>query len=134
MALGCGLLFACTAPTRIVVSENTNTRPRQQPQPQQPVQYNPQPEQQETTYQVFYDELSPYGSWVDYPGMAMCGRPGCRTTFSRILPMAIGYTAMNHGPGCPITNGVGPRSIMAGGFMKTVWMVMDTGQRMAPHG
>ncbi len=84
MAIATGFLFACTAPTRIVVREGNNNRPRQQPQP--PVeQYNPQPAQppvqEETTYQVFYDELSPYGNWVDYPGYGYVWSPNVQDDF-----------------------------------------------------
>jgi len=54
------MLNAC-GPTHVVV------------QSQQPVaEYQPAPE---VTYQSFYDELSPYGQWIDYPGYGYVWAP-----------------------------------------------------------
>ena len=80
-----GLLVACTAPT-VVVKDNTNTnKPRRQPH-QQPNDnpYNPPqqpPYAQNNTYQVFYDELDPYGDWVDYPGYGYVCSPNVDDDF-----------------------------------------------------
>ncbi|MEO6979481.1 MAG: DUF6600 domain-containing protein, partial [Mucilaginibacter sp.] len=53
----------------------TNTNP-------QPV-YNDQPQyaEQPTTDQVFYDELSPYGQWVDYPNYGYVWQPNVDADF-----------------------------------------------------
>ena len=55
--------------------------------PQQPV-YNQQPQQPQQTYadqpqtdQVFYDELSPYGQWIDYPNYGYVWQPNVEEGF-----------------------------------------------------
>jgi len=52
--------------------------------PQQPV-YNQQPQQtyadQPQTDQVFYDELSPYGQWIDYPDYGYVWQPNVEEGF-----------------------------------------------------
>ena len=46
---------------------------------------NPMPEQTNTsgsiTYQTFYDELSPYGTWIDYPGYGHVWNPKLEANF-----------------------------------------------------
>src|SRR5579864_406878 len=48
------ILFASCGPTTVVHSDSY------QPAPPPPVE--------EVSYQTFYDQLSPYGSWINYPG------------------------------------------------------------------
>src|SRR2546423_1283489 len=69
-------LAACTAPmhTTVVVKENNN-QPSRPPEPYAPVA------QHEATYQVFYDELTPYGSWVNYPGYGYVWSPNVGEDF-----------------------------------------------------
>src|SRR3569833_588337 len=60
-------------------------------QPPQQVAYNPPPDQQNVPYpnydnspqtdQVFYDELSPYGSWIDYPDYGYVWAPAVDNDF-----------------------------------------------------
>ncbi|SFM57801.1 hypothetical protein SAMN05428949_0042 [Chitinophaga sp. YR627] len=37
--------------------------------------YNEEPPAATVTYQTFYDELSPYGQWIDYPGYGYVWSP-----------------------------------------------------------
>ena len=53
------LVQAC-GPTQVIVHEN-------------PVPVSPAPS--EVSYQSFYDELSPYGRWIDYPGYGYVWMP-----------------------------------------------------------
>ncbi|MBS1598987.1 MAG: hypothetical protein JST75_12255 [Bacteroidetes bacterium] len=41
----------------------------------------PQPVAQEVSYQNFYDELSPYGHWIDYPGYGYVWMPSAGPDF-----------------------------------------------------
>ncbi len=66
------LMFACT-PGAVVVHENTYQPPPPPPPSPAPVQ--------EATYQVFYDELSPYGRWIDYPGYGYVWAPNAEPDF-----------------------------------------------------
>ncbi len=62
--LGCvalTLLVVACGPTHVVVQSDVPPPPPPPP----PVQQAPPPA---ITYQTFYDALSPYGQWVDYPG------------------------------------------------------------------
>lgn len=58
--------FGC-APTTVTVHENTY--------------HAPAPPPQEVTYQSFYDELSPYGTWIDYPGAGYVWSPAVDASF-----------------------------------------------------
>jgi len=57
-------VFGC-GPTVVAVHENV---PRHASAPPPPPAPAPASTVQEATYQSFYDELSPYGTWIDYPG------------------------------------------------------------------
>ncbi len=47
-----------------------------------PPPVNPPPQQQnETSFQVFYDELGAYGKWMDYPGEGYVWSPGVDPSF-----------------------------------------------------
>ena len=61
IAVTASLLAAC-GPTHVVV-ENTPPPPPPPPPPA------------EAPYQAFYDQLSPYGHWIDYPGMGYVFMP-----------------------------------------------------------
>jgi hypothetical protein len=67
------LLFGCTAhmQTNIAVVE------RPAPPPTAPPAAFPPP----ANYQLFYDELSPYGVWMDYPGEGYVWRPNVDRDF-----------------------------------------------------
>ena len=41
----------------------------------------PSPEPEEVSYQTFYDELSPYGQWIDYPGYGYVWMPNVEPGF-----------------------------------------------------
>jgi hypothetical protein len=62
LALFCTSMLAC-GPTQVVV---------QNPAPAPPPPPAPEPE---VSYQTFYDELSPYGQWIDYPGYGYVWMP-----------------------------------------------------------
>src|SRR4249919_932696 len=55
------ILTACGPSHVVVQSENVEPAP-----PPQPV---------EVSYQSFYDEMSPYGRWIDYPGYGYVWMP-----------------------------------------------------------
>jgi hypothetical protein len=55
--------YAC-GPTHVIVSSDY---PEPAPAPQSPAP--------EVSYQSFYDELSPYGTWIDYPGYGYVWMP-----------------------------------------------------------
>ncbi|HEV3250048.1 MAG TPA: DUF6600 domain-containing protein, partial [Puia sp.] len=57
--------FCACGPTHVIVSSNYS-EPPQDPLPPPP---------QEVSYQSFYDELSPYGTWIDYPGYGYVWMP-----------------------------------------------------------
>ena len=70
-----GLILVMYSCTPVIYTTETSPAPSPQtitpqappqaytpPQVSAPPEYGPQP-----TYQVFYDELGPYGSWVEYP-------------------------------------------------------------------
>jgi len=66
----------------------TNNPPPQQNPPAQPYSAPPQPVyadqypvDQPQTNQVFYDELSPYGNWIDYPGEGYVWQPNVDADF-----------------------------------------------------
>ncbi len=63
-------LFSC-GPTHVVVET-------QAPPPQVVATPPPTPE---VSYQSFYDELSPYGSWIDYPGYGYVWLPNVGPDF-----------------------------------------------------
>jgi hypothetical protein len=70
------------------------------------------------SYNYWYSNLAPYGSWVDVGGYGPCWRPPC---LSAILPgdrtrtPGVGYGATPAGIGIPITRGAGVRSITGAG-------------------
>lgn len=57
-------LTSC-GPTYVTVHDSPPPPPPQQPQPVA----------EEVSYQTFYDDLSPYGQWVDYPGYGYVWSP-----------------------------------------------------------
>jgi hypothetical protein len=63
LLLGSLFLFAC-GPTQVIVQPT----PEAAPPPQ-------------LSYQSFYDELAPYGSWIDYPGYGYVWRPDAGPDF-----------------------------------------------------
>ena len=44
-------------------------------------QQQPQPYQEEASYQVFYTQLAPYGRWIDYPGEGYVFSPNVDASF-----------------------------------------------------
>jgi len=78
------LMFACT-PGAVVVHENTYQPPPRPAQSAPPPVYTAPPAeaqpQPEATYQVFYDELTPYGRWIDYPGYGYVWSPNADPDF-----------------------------------------------------
>lgn len=62
------IVVASCGPTYVTVQNTT-------PAPQQPV--NPE----SVSYQVFYDDLSPYGQWIDYPGYGYVWMPDAGPDF-----------------------------------------------------
>ena len=64
---------ACYRRQAIVETQRTAARPADDVYYQKPTVQTPfetsleTPPDDNVSYQVFYDELSPYGSWVDYP-------------------------------------------------------------------
>src|ERR1700749_3701227 len=69
------LLVVIAGCTPIIYTTET-TQPVYNTQPQQPV-YADQPQ----TNQVFYDELSPYGQWIDYPDYGYVWQPNVDADF-----------------------------------------------------
>ena len=59
-------LTSC-GPTQVVVEARPAPPPPQSPPPSPP--------DPEVTYQTFYDDLSPYGEWIDYPGYGYVWKP-----------------------------------------------------------
>ena len=55
------------------------TQPAPQPAPQ-PAYYDPGPSE-DISYQSFYDQLSPYGNWISYPGYGYVWRPNAGPDF-----------------------------------------------------
>jgi len=67
---------ACT-PGAVVVHESTYAQ-----NPGQPAQTQQQPQYQgEENYQVFYDQLSPYGRWINYPEYGYVWAPSVDVDF-----------------------------------------------------
>src|ERR1700734_1893031 len=62
------ILLSSCGPTYVTVQNPP-------PPPSQPV--SPQP----VSYQVFYDDLSPYGQWIDYPGYGYVWMPDAGPDF-----------------------------------------------------
>src|SRR6266567_1899101 len=67
-------LFNSCGPTHVVIQE----RPAYQPAPPPPP---PPPPVEEAPYQEFYDQLSPYGNWIDYPGYGYVFMPNVEPDF-----------------------------------------------------
>src|SRR5215471_11363299 len=61
-------LFTSCGPSHVVVQSAPPPPP-------------PPPPPQEVTYQSFYDELSPYGHWIDYPGYGYVWMPAVAPGF-----------------------------------------------------
>lgn len=69
------------------------------------------------SFQVFYDQLSPYGSWINYPDYGYVWIPTqVPQGFRPYATGAIGYIQMMAGHGFLIIIGAGLRFIMAIGF------------------
>jgi hypothetical protein len=98
------LLCASCGPTTVIQSDPY------QPAPAAPVE--------EVSYQSFYDQLSPYGNWVNYPGYGYVWSPNAGPDFQPYATNVTGFTQMPAGPGRPIIIGVGHHFITAAGFMK----------------
>ncbi len=65
------MMISSCGPTYIVQS-----RPVPPPPPPPAEAPAPEPETEpEVSYQTFYDDLSPYGQWIDYPGYGYVWRP-----------------------------------------------------------
>ena len=64
-------LFNSCGPTHIVVEEH----------PYRPAPPPPPPPPAEAPYQEFYDQLSPYGQWIDYPGYGYVFMPNVAPDF-----------------------------------------------------
>src|SRR5580693_9341748 len=60
------LVWASCGPTHVVVQTENPAPP---------------PPPQEVSYQSFYDELSPYGNWIDYPGYGYVWMPNVGPEF-----------------------------------------------------
>src|ERR1700761_1436748 len=70
------------------------------------------------TDQVFYDELSPYGNWIDYPDYGYVWAPAdVGPDFRPYATNGYWVTVIMAGHGPPIIVGDGHLSIMADGFM-----------------
>ena len=89
LLLPVSLLIASCGPTNVVV------------------QQSPPPPVGGRSYQSFYDQLSPYGSWINYPGYGYVWMPSAGPDFSPTPPMETGSTRMPDGPGLPTTAGDG---------------------------
>ena len=68
--------------------------------------------------QVFFDLLSPYGSWVEYGASAIAGYQILVQILFRIPLMVTGYIQNMDGNGSQTIHGAGLLSIMAGGFLR----------------
>src|ERR1700694_2271192 len=64
-----GIGLVSCGPTYVTVHDSPPPR-QEPPQPQEP-----QPAEVEVSYQTFYDDLSPYGQWIDYPGYGYVWMP-----------------------------------------------------------
>jgi hypothetical protein len=73
-------------------------------------------QQVSVSFQLFYDELSPYGMWVDYPNYGYVWIPDGDPGFSPLLLLATGYLPMTAGRGFPTIPGDGQPSTMAAGI------------------
>lgn len=73
VGLATALLAVACGPTRVVVQTEAP-----QPPPPPPPAPAPAPE---ITYQTFYDALSPYGQWMDYPGTGYVWIPNAGPDF-----------------------------------------------------
>jgi hypothetical protein len=65
--LSASLLITSCGPTTVIQSDSY------QPAPSQPVE--------DLSYQSFYDQLSPYGSWINYPGYGYVWMPNAGPDF-----------------------------------------------------
>ena len=65
--LSAALFFASCGPTTVIQSDSY------QPAPAGPVE--------EVSYQSFYDQLSPYGNWINYPGYGYVWSPNAGPDF-----------------------------------------------------
>ena len=76
------LVVSCT-PTyhTTTVVRPVNPTPSQQVYPAQNQEAYPTQNQEEKSYQVFYDELAPYGKWIDYPGEGYVWSPDVDQSF-----------------------------------------------------
>ena len=68
----CLLLVSCGQPVYITTTTV---------QPRPVVQQQPEPPQYEQSFQIFYDELAPYGKWIDYPGEGYVWCPRVEANF-----------------------------------------------------
>ncbi len=70
--------LASCGPTRTVYQQPAPTPPppvyNEPTPPQQPVE-------QDVTFQTFYDDLSPYGNWIEYPGYGYVWQPDAGAGF-----------------------------------------------------
>ena len=73
------------------------------------------------TYQQFYDALSPYGHWIDYPGFGYAWSPDV-ADFSPYVTNGFWVNTNLGGAGTVTTIGAGHLFITVAGFMK---LVMD---------
>jgi len=77
-------------------------------------------QQGDVSFGVFYNELSPYGQWVDYPSNGYVWIPSTGPDFAPIPAMGIGSGPNMAGPGCQVIVGDGPLSITAVGIMMII--------------
>ena len=70
----CLLLFSCTPTYHTTVVTTPNPGETQMSPP-------PPSNQEVVSYQEFYDELSPYGNWIDYPGEGYVWSPNVDPNF-----------------------------------------------------
>ena len=73
------------------------------------------PQQEEVSFQVFYDQLSPYGQWVDYANYGYVWIPDVGADFAPYSTSGR-PTPNTAGPGFRTTNGDGLRSITDDGI------------------
>jgi hypothetical protein len=67
------ILFISSCSPVVVKTYSTYTPPQEQPQPQPQPEYTP--DQYIDNYQVFYDQLSNYGQWINYPDYGYVWQP-----------------------------------------------------------
>jgi len=68
LILAASLLIASCGPTTVVQSDSYHPAP-------------PPPPVAEVSYQSFYDQLSPYGNWINYPGYGYVWMPNAGPDF-----------------------------------------------------